>query len=1182
MNAKKGLSLALSGAMVASMLSLPAMAAENTEPNFPDAEGSWASESIDRWGAAGVVSGDENGNFNPTATLTRAELAQIFVNMFGLTEKAPNVYADLRGDEWYADAILKCTAAGIMQGDGVSANPLSVISRQETMVMFGRAMGVTPEANPDMSSFTDGAAVADWAAGYMAPLAEMGIISGSGDGSIQPGMNIDRASTMALLDKAIVSYISEPGAYTVENANGFVVVNAAAGEVELSGQVAGVVVAAGSAGSTVTAKDLTADSLKVDGTAEVSVEGASKVDTMTVNAAGSVEIAQGVTVDTVEVNAAASLTNSGTVSTLEANDVATVTNNGTISTLTANDAVKVDNKGTVSKAEINADNVVLDGTKPSTVDVAEGTKNPTNSQGEEIKDNTTSGGSTGSGSTGPVVSYAQIVKAPLVDQAADNAIPSEKLANNYSVSGIVNGDTINVTITARDLMMHNNTSQVSDYWVGFGIEAKEGNTYYAGFGSVPADLGSPVESVAGRTYEEGGKTYNTVYFGLKDEDLSKGGYVVVKNGESTTTYIVSFDVTFKSYATTMLSELPEELLKAYDDASQPIRHKTADGLGLTAAVSGNTMTLTGETTTDKLDATDTTTSNGYILYGFNVTDPDGVIKKIKTGVSTYALTDFTVAGLDKAMLLNAKFYDDTAKQMLNTSYEVQLLDANDRVQDTVTLTFNAAGVTIQGKNKVEFLDDQNGSLLASVMVEANGQVAEGSFPAAPTKDNMVFAGWYYMDNSDEKEFTKSTSVSANTTVYAKYVALTDQNVEVRPDGVAGVAPEFSYSEEYAKAGATVTSGSGTGSIAVDQKAVLSYVSNSDNNTNKGYLTHGDKLYVGFAFEAPKDAAELIVTSTGYQGVEAENLTFKLGSESTGNYGDIFKKDDKTYYIDYLSFATTEGGAVEDSSFTYTFTWKDSTGKVIAYTGATVTRSTTPFVVNSEDSLKEAITAGIKQITLADSVTLSSNDGVTIPEGTTVTIPKETTLTVAEGSKLTVNGTLKGTDTTSTLVLGTMSGDMKAGTYTWRDSAWKADVATVLQWALDYQYDPAYTYTHTPAISGTTVTYTGSQDDFTKKGGDDENPTRATADLARLLGAIWRIDEGKSVTTISYDSKDYTWESESGRKGSNWENDEDTTLVSAVATKAETGLSDGSESFTFTINGETVTLELKISDVGGAG
>ena len=95
MNGKKGLSLVLSGAMMASMLSLPAMAANQTAPDFPDAANSWASESIDRWGAAGVVNGDENGDFNPTSSLTRAELAQIFVNMFGLTEKAPNTYADL-------------------------------------------------------------------------------------------------------------------------------------------------------------------------------------------------------------------------------------------------------------------------------------------------------------------------------------------------------------------------------------------------------------------------------------------------------------------------------------------------------------------------------------------------------------------------------------------------------------------------------------------------------------------------------------------------------------------------------------------------------------------------------------------------------------------------------------------------------------------------------------------------------------------------------------------------------------------------------------------------------------------------------------------------------------------------------------------------------------------------------
>lgn len=333
MNGRKGLSLVLSGAMMVSMLSLPAMAADTAAPEFPDAAGSWASESIDRWGAAGVVNGDENGNFNPTASITRAELAQIFVNMFGLTEKAPNTYADLRGDEWYADAILKCTAAGIMQGDGVNANPMAMISRQETMVMFGRAMGVTPVENPDLSGFTDGASVADWAASYMAPLAEMGIITGSGDGSIQPSVNIDRASTMALLDKAITVYINEPGEYSVDNEKGFVVV-AANGEVKITGKTAAVVVTAGCSTGTVKLNGVTADTVKVDGTAAVSLENGTAVETVSVNSTAAVDVASGVKVETMEVNADAEISNAGTITTLEANSAADVKNTGTIRTLT--------------------------------------------------------------------------------------------------------------------------------------------------------------------------------------------------------------------------------------------------------------------------------------------------------------------------------------------------------------------------------------------------------------------------------------------------------------------------------------------------------------------------------------------------------------------------------------------------------------------------------------------------------------------------------------------------------------------------------------------------------------------------------------------------------------------------------------------------------------------------------
>ena len=413
MKARKPLALILSAAMILSMLSLSAFAAEGeTAPALADAESSWAAESINRWAKAGIVQGDSDGNFNPAKPLSRAELATIFVKMFGLTEKADNTYADLKGDEWYADAILKCTAAGIMQGDGASSRATAEISRAETMVMFGRAMGVTPAEKPDMSKFTDADEVPAWAAGYMAPLAEMGILTGTGAGAAAPLANIDKASTMALLDKAIAVYASAPGEYSVDNANGFVVVSSAAaeGEVVLTGTVAGVVVAPGSSAGKVVAKDLTADTVKVDGAAAVSIEGKSDIGAVAVNAAASVEIAKTAKADTVAVNAAAEVTNNGAVKNLEVNAAAKVSNTGTVTnltanapaevsntgkvtTLTANDAVKVDNKGTISKAKVKADDVILDGKKPTTVDVAPGTKNPTNSDGKEIKDNTNSGSS---------------------------------------------------------------------------------------------------------------------------------------------------------------------------------------------------------------------------------------------------------------------------------------------------------------------------------------------------------------------------------------------------------------------------------------------------------------------------------------------------------------------------------------------------------------------------------------------------------------------------------------------------------------------------------------------------------------------------------------------------------------------------------------------------------------------
>ena len=353
MQAKKPLALLLSLSMGLSM-GTPALAAAR-ETSLPDVGQSWAADSIHRWLEAGLVEGNDQGLFRPAANLTRGELATIFVRLLGLTEQAENRYADLKGDEWYADAILKCTAAGILEGDGENCNATQTITRQETMVMFARAMGVRADSDPDLSRFTDGAQAADWSAGYLSVLTQMGILSGVEDGSrLAPLGSIDRASTMALLDKAIESYITGSDQVELADGNRFVVVNAGASrsgsQVEVSGETAGLVVAPGSTGTKLTAQDLSVGTVQVDAPVDLTLAGETRAEYLALNAAARLALEEQAKVNELTVNAAA----------------------------------QVDNQGTIDAAQVNVGGVVLEGNLPGSLEVADGVTGPTDSEGNPV------------------------------------------------------------------------------------------------------------------------------------------------------------------------------------------------------------------------------------------------------------------------------------------------------------------------------------------------------------------------------------------------------------------------------------------------------------------------------------------------------------------------------------------------------------------------------------------------------------------------------------------------------------------------------------------------------------------------------------------------------------------------------------------------------------------------------
>lgn len=231
MKAKKFSAIMLCLALLCSLCMPTAFAA-----GYNDTAGHWAESAIDRWSGYNIVEGF-GGNFSPDDSLTRGQMAKILSNTLGLTETAANPFSDVPSDAWYTPFVLRCYAAGIMQGDGAMANPEAVVTRQETMVMICRALDIAPVDSAGLSSYADAGDVADWAAPYVAALTGAGIVNGVGGSQLAPGGSMTRASIMAVLDRAVVQYINAPGSYTLTNKAGLILV--AVGDVTLTGTTSG-------------------------------------------------------------------------------------------------------------------------------------------------------------------------------------------------------------------------------------------------------------------------------------------------------------------------------------------------------------------------------------------------------------------------------------------------------------------------------------------------------------------------------------------------------------------------------------------------------------------------------------------------------------------------------------------------------------------------------------------------------------------------------------------------------------------------------------------------------------------------------------------------------------------------------------------------------------------------------
>ncbi|MDD6308288.1 MAG: carbohydrate binding domain-containing protein [Clostridia bacterium] len=159
---------------------------------------SWAREAITRLDEQGIVNDIGAFGYGPARNITRGELAMFLVRTLGLTGNSTDNFSDVDANAEYADEIAIGKAQGILQGVGDNQfNPDAPITRQDLMTMISRGLQLSGDA--DLSGFSDGGTVADYAVEHVKAMIASGLIQGNADKTLNPIGNTTRAEAAVIM-----------------------------------------------------------------------------------------------------------------------------------------------------------------------------------------------------------------------------------------------------------------------------------------------------------------------------------------------------------------------------------------------------------------------------------------------------------------------------------------------------------------------------------------------------------------------------------------------------------------------------------------------------------------------------------------------------------------------------------------------------------------------------------------------------------------------------------------------------------------------------------------------------------------------------------------------------------------------------------------------------------------------
>nr|WP_325179424.1 glycosyl hydrolase family 18 protein [uncultured Oscillibacter sp.] len=165
----------------------------------------WYAGAVERVCAAGLMNGTSPTTFSPGGTVTRGQIAAILYRLAGEPVVRGSSFSDVPASAYYSEAVTWAARRGIAEGfyDGTFRPDLPVSRQQLSAILwrYAKLENADSGARASLLGFPDSGEVSGYAEEAMRWVLAEGILRGTKDGTLQPQGRAARGQTAVLLER---------------------------------------------------------------------------------------------------------------------------------------------------------------------------------------------------------------------------------------------------------------------------------------------------------------------------------------------------------------------------------------------------------------------------------------------------------------------------------------------------------------------------------------------------------------------------------------------------------------------------------------------------------------------------------------------------------------------------------------------------------------------------------------------------------------------------------------------------------------------------------------------------------------------------------------------------------------------------------------------------------------------